>query len=61
MNCPRCGTPMQGVCPNCGFPVTRVNVMLRNDVNIVDLFDGYNGEYEPEEFDWGDPVGREVW
>ena len=23
MNCPRCGTPMDGgVCPNCGFPVT---------------------------------------
>ena len=24
MNCPRCGTKMEGgVCPNCGFPVTR--------------------------------------
>ncbi len=24
MNCPRCGTPMEGgVCPECGFPVTR--------------------------------------
>jgi len=24
MNCPRCGTLMQGgVCPECGFPVTR--------------------------------------
>ena len=24
MNCPRCGTPMQGgVCPECGFPVNR--------------------------------------
>ena len=24
MNCPRCGTEMEGgVCPECGFPVTR--------------------------------------
>ena len=24
MTCPRCGTMMQGgVCPECGFPVTR--------------------------------------
>lgn len=25
MDCPRCGTPMEGgVCPNCGFPVIRI-------------------------------------
>lgn len=25
MNCPRCGTPMEGgVCPECGFPVNRM-------------------------------------
>ncbi len=30
MNCPRCGTPMSGgVCPECGFPVTSIKVMLR--------------------------------
>lgn len=24
MDCPRCGTPMEGgVCPECGFPVIR--------------------------------------
>ena len=24
MNCPRCGTEMEGgMCPECGFPVTR--------------------------------------
>ncbi len=24
MNCPRCGTKMEGgICPECGFPVTR--------------------------------------
>ena len=25
MDCPRCGTPMEGgICPNCGFPVNRI-------------------------------------
>lgn len=25
MDCPRCGTPMEGgICPECGFPVNRV-------------------------------------
>ena len=25
MNCPRCGTPMEGgICPECGFPVNRM-------------------------------------
>ncbi len=28
---------------------------------LSELFDGYNGDYEPEEFDWGEPVGREIW
>ena len=24
MDCPRCGTPMEGgICPECGFPVNR--------------------------------------
>ena len=27
MNCPRCGTPMQGgICPECGFPVNRLRM-----------------------------------
>ena len=25
MDCPRCGTPMEGgICPNCGFPVIQI-------------------------------------
>ncbi len=25
MDCPRCGSPMEGgVCPECGFPVIRI-------------------------------------
>lgn len=28
--------------------------------NIKELFEYWNGEYIPEEIDWGDPVGKEV-
>jgi len=28
---------------------------------IQELFDGYEGDYTPEEIDWGEPVGSEVW
>ncbi|MBR6925532.1 MAG: AbrB/MazE/SpoVT family DNA-binding domain-containing protein [Oscillospiraceae bacterium] len=28
---------------------------------IDELFDGYNGNYVPEEIDWGDPAGGEIW
>ena len=37
MDCPRCGTPMEGgVCPECGFPVIQIvrikrKVRKRND------------------------------
>ena len=27
MDCPRCGTPMEGgICPECGFPVNMVTM-----------------------------------
>jgi len=29
--------------------------------NIMELFADFDGEYVPEEIDWGDPVGAEVW
>ena len=28
---------------------------------IVELFEGYKGDYQPEEIDWGSPRGDEVW
>ena len=28
---------------------------------IEELFAGYDGDYIPEEIDWGAPVGDEVW
>ena len=38
MTCPRCGTKMEGgVCPECGFPVTRY-YRKRNRINtFIDI------------------------
>ncbi len=29
--------------------------------NIKELFENYEGEYEPVQIDWGNPVGEEIW
>lgn len=29
--------------------------------SIVELFDGYNEDYKPEEIDWGETKGKEIW
>ena len=29
--------------------------------SIEDLFADYDGEYEPDEIDWGMPAGGEIW
>lgn len=34
---------------------------IRKKVTIKSLFQGYSGDYKPTEFDWGQPVGRELW
>lgn len=28
---------------------------------IMELFAEYDGDYQPDEIDWGEPVGGEVW
>jgi hypothetical protein len=28
--------------------------------SIEELFEGFEGEYEPMEIDWGEPVGEEI-
>ena len=28
---------------------------------IKELFADYNGEYDPQEIDWGEQAGKEVW
>jgi len=32
-----------------------------NRKTIIELFAGYEGDYIPEEIDWGEPVGGEIW
>lgn len=29
--------------------------------NIQQLFEDFEGEYEVEEINWGEPVGKEIW
>lgn len=29
--------------------------------SIVELFEGYDGEYKPTEIEWGIPIGEEIW
>ena len=33
----------------------------QNRKNINELFKDYKGEYKPEEIDWGEPEGEEIW
>ncbi len=50
----------------------KLNVKVKNNTiilekveskykNIKELFESYEGEYEPSEFDWGKPAGGEIW
>lgn len=34
---------------------------LKKRKNIIELFGGYEGEYKPEEIDWGEAKGKEIW
>lgn len=33
----------------------------QNRKNIKELFKDYKGEYKPEEIEWGEPEGEEIW
>ena len=39
--------------------IERLEKRMRPD--IYELFEGYEGKYEPADIDWGEPSGREVW
>ena len=39
--------------------ITRARLQRR--VTISELFENYDGGYEPVDVDWGAPVGKEVW
>lgn len=38
-----------------------VHYRRRRRVTIDDLFADYDGSYKPQEYDWGPPVGKEMW
>ena len=35
--------------------------IVKTKVTIKSLFSGYHGNYKPDEFDWGESRGAEVW
>lgn len=39
--------------------ITKVKV--DKELTLDDIFKDYHGESSVEEFDWGSPVGKEVW
>ncbi len=36
-------------------------VKKEKEITLDDIFKDYDGESVAEEFDWGSPVGKEVW
>lgn len=36
-------------------------VKTEKELTLDDIFKDYDGEDGTEEFDWGSPVGKEVW
>lgn len=44
-----------------GGKIVIERIALSQKKNIKELFEGFEGKYEPSEFDWGETSGREVW
>ena len=36
-------------------------VIKKAHLTIQERFEDFEGDYEPIEMDWGDPVGNEIW
>lgn len=43
------------------FPVESKALETEKKPMMVDLFQGYEDDYQGESYDWGSPVGREIW
>ena len=39
----------------------QIIILVDNRKNIKELFEDFEGKYEPIEMDWGEPVGEEIW
>lgn len=44
---------------NDNIAITKVKE--KKELTLDDIFGNYDGKYVVEEFDWGFPVGKEVW
>ena len=38
-----------------------IEISSDDEINIEDLFEDFNGQYEKEDIDWGRMIGKEVW
>ena len=47
--------------PAAGIFMSKKNKFQFVKLTLEDIFKDYDGEYVSEEFDWGSPVGKEVW
>ena len=41
--------------------ITKKNGIRRAKISLEDRFLNYDGNYTCTEYDWGEPVGKEVW
>jgi antitoxin MazE len=44
---------------NDNIVITKVNT--NKELTLDDIFKDYDGELKTDEFDWGSPIGKEVW
>lgn len=53
--------PVQVVVENETIVIKKAARKHRAKVSLAERFENYTGDYQPEEYDWGKPVGREYW
>jgi antitoxin MazE len=46
---------------NNAITIKKTERKCRAKKSLAERFENYNGDYECTEYDWGKPVGREVW
>ena len=49
------------VTDNDSIIITKATRKRRATKSLEDRFENYSGDYKCAEFDWGEPVGKEVW
>lgn len=39
----------------------QITLTIAKKTDLQSIFENYEGNYQPKEYDWGKPQGREVW